>query len=563
MRYFFTIVSVFLIISFIPAIYAPPDFSPQEKFNAADVVLTGKIISFSKPVPPPNMMSSLDTIYKIKVDQYIKNPQNQDVISVIATGGPDAEMKPRSGNVDFDVGDQVYLYLFEDDSGLLRINVYTSYRIETACEPIPDELSHLTDAPSSWEFQTTDSNLNEKQVFAVSEEITIRFDATNNNPATQMLTYELIIHDGARKNERTTFYAESKEITLPGCIGHAIIQWNFIPTQQRDYFVDIRDSDGHGIGFGIPVTLDGSKPSNFDDISVEFTPVLKQYKSKISEDNLRCHTSGTTLAFKIDGKPACLTVNTLAKLLERGWVAEKRYEPLPDMNLSGKPNSSEIAADTAIQFLESSKTFTFDGTERNGGFGNLAHKDELPPTYLINGRFSTDTTGFGDRTNQEVHQLKTDHNIIMKIKGPDVVYAVIDNQWDEINQEFIAERSSGFKDFEVRYQKFFGQEERDYQIRLESRPGLMRIMDTDDVHYLVGHSEFEKFWQAVIENEFFDMKKTTKNCETCVAYILNIESGGTHNTVHWIEGDVLDDGLSNILFALEEIIQNQDNGWPE
>lgn len=552
-----------LIISFTPSIFAPPDFSPQEKFNAAHVILAGEIVSFLKPEAPPNMLSSLDTIYEVKVDQYIKNPQEQDIISVIARGGPDAEMGPRIGNVNFDVGEQVYLYLREDDSGLYRINPFTSYRIETPCEPVPDELSHLTDNPSSWEFQTTDSNLNQKQVFAVNEEIIIRFDATNRNPTTQTLTYDLTVHDGARKNERTTFYTESQDITLPGCIGHAIIQWSFTPTQKGDYFVDIRDNNDHGIGFGFPVTEDGSKPSNFDDMPVESTPILKQYKLKIPDDELRCHKAGTTLAFKIDGKPACLTVSTLAKLLERGWVAEKRYEPLPDMNLSGEPNSSEIAFDAAQKFLDSSKTFTFDGTEQNGGYGNLAYKDGTPPIYLLDGDFSVDTTGYGDRINQTVSKIETPHKIVLKIKGSEVVYAVIDNQWDEINQKFIAKSSENFKDFEVRYQKYNGQEERDYQLKLESRSGLMRITDTsNDAHYLVAHSEFEKFWQVVIENEFFDMGQNVKFCETCIYHSLKIESGGTHNTISWIEESVLDVRVYNVLSALEEITQNQDDGWP-
>lgn len=563
MKYFVIFLIVFVGLSMmITPIFALPYFSPQDKFNAADVILTGEIISISKPVPPPNMLSSLDTIYEVRVDQYIKNSQEQDNISVIARGGPDAQIGPRSSNVDFDVGEQVYLYLSEDDGELFRINPFTSYRIEIPCQSVPDELSHLTDNPSSWEFQATDSNLNQKQVFTINEEIMIRFDATNPAPTTRTITYDLTIHDGEKKDNRTKFHVESKDITLPACVGHAILQWSFTPTQEDDYFIDI-DSNGHGIGFGILVTIDGSKPSNFDDMPVESTPILKQHKLKIPDDQLRCHKNGTTLAFKIDGKPACLTVNTLAKLLERGWVAEKRYEPLPFMNLSGEPHPSEIAGDAAHKFLDSSKTFTFDETKRNGGFSNLAHKNDSPSTYLMNGRFSTDTTGYGERINQEAYEIKTHHNMVLKIKGTDVVYAVIDNQWDEINQKFIAERSENFKDFEVRYQKLFGKEKHDYQLNLESRPGLMRITDiSNDTHYLVSHSEFEKFWKIVIENEFFDLQQSTQYCETCIYHSLNIESGGTHNTITWIDEGVLDVRMYNVLSALEEITQNQDDGWP-
>jgi len=144
MKYFLSAILIaFLILSFIPSIFAP-FFSPQDKFNAAHVVLTGEIISFTKPEPPPNLVSSTDTIYEIKVDKYIKNSLEQDIVSVIARGGPNAEVQPRSGNVNFDVGDFVYLFLREDDSGLYRINTTTSFKIESLCEEVPENLIKIS-----------------------------------------------------------------------------------------------------------------------------------------------------------------------------------------------------------------------------------------------------------------------------------------------------------------------------------------------------------------------------------------------------------------------------------
>lgn len=562
MRYFLAMLFAVLIISFTPAVFGPPFFSDQDKLNAAEVVLTGEIISLHKPEPPPNMLSSLDTIYEIKVDKYIKNPQDGDTVSVIARGGPDADVEPRSGNVDFDVGDLVYLFLNYDDAGMLRVNVFTSYRIDVLCEKVPDELSHLTDPPSKWEYQTTDSDLNEKQFFAVNEEIVIRYDTVNPSPTTKTFTYDLTVHDGENKEHRQVFHAESKEITLPACVGHGILEWRFTPTQARDYFVDIRSENG-GMGFGFPVTEDSSAPSYYYDQPLVEHPVLKQHKMKVDDDNLMCKRDGTVLAFRDNGKPACLTPDTLAKLLERGWIGKKQFVPTPDLNLFDEASSSEIAFDAAHAFLDSSKTFTFDGTERNGGFGNLAYKAGTPPTYLLEGHFSTDTSGYGDRTNQEWSEIKTPHNIVVKIEGPTVVYAVIDNQWDEINQKFIAQRSEDFKDFEVRYQKFFGQEEKDYHIKLESRSGLMRITITpNDTFYLVKHSEFERFWKVVTDNEFFDIKQNAEHCDMCNTHSLNIESGGTHNTVSWYDGDAIDQRLSNVFAALDDITENQDDAWP-
>ena len=564
MKYFLILLFAVLMVSITPVVFGIPHFSEQEKFNAAHVVLTGEIISVKHPEPPPNMLSSLDVIYEINVDKYIKNPMDDDVVSVIARGGPGADVGPRSGNVDFDVGELVYLFLREDENTqMLRINPFTSYRIDVPCELIPDELSHLTDAPSSWEFQITDSEFDEKQFFAINEEIIIRYDATNLRPTTQTLTYDLTIHDGENKENRQTFHTESKEITLPGCIGHAILEWSFIPTKADEYFVDIRN-DGRGIGIGISVTEDGSIPSNYYDEPIVEHPVLKQHKMKIEDGDLMCKRDGTVLAFRDNGKPACLTPSTLAKLLDRGYIGKKSYVPTPDLNLTGQPHSSDIAFDAAQKFLDSSVTFTFDGTKRNGGFGNLAHKLDSPPTYLLDGNFHTETTGYGDRSNQQVSETQTPHNIIVKVKGSDVIYAVIDNQWDEINQKFIAQRSENFKDFELYFQTFFGKEAKDYHIKLESRSGLMRITETpNDTFYLVEHSEFEKFWNAIIDNEFFDISQSVEHCDTCTTNVLKIESGGTHNRVSWYVDSPIEPRLFEILAALDNFSQNRSDSWPQ
>ena len=551
--------SLVLVVSLVPSIIAPPYFSEQDKYNAAHVIVTGNITSVSKPDPPSHMLTSTNTVYEVKVDRYIKNPLDQDVLFVVARGGPDAEDDPMGSTVNFDVGDYVYLYLREDGD-MYRVNTVTSYKIKMPCEPIPEELASLTDKPSAWEFQAVDSDYNEKHVFAVGEKVIIRYDATNSEPETSTVTYDMAVHDGKRKDERTVFYADSKDITLPSCVGHAILEWSFTPTFARDYFVDVRSSGGHGIGFGISVTDGGEKPANHDDTPV-LAPILKQFKA--DSDNLRCHKAGTTLAFKIDGTPACLRPSTLGKLLDRGWVAQ--YEPLPDMNLSGRPDPSEIAADAAIRFMESSPTMLFDGTKKNGGFANLAHTDDSPPTYLLKGHFTTDTTGYGTRENQEVQEIETDHKMIFKIKGSDVIYAVIDNRWDEINQEFIAQPSDGFKDFEMRYTKWTDGKEQNYYLKFDSRSGFFRVTEGDhDAFFLVPMKEFDVLWKTIMDNGFFEMEthpfEPTPGCN-CTTHTLKIDSGGSHNTAYWYEGEQTKQ-IGSIMHQIDQIISSYDEEWP-
>jgi hypothetical protein len=548
--------SLMLFVTLIPSVFAMPWFSPQDRYNSADVILTGEILSYTKPDPLSNQVSSIDTIYEVKVDQYIKNPLDKDIISVIARGGPGAELDPMGGStVNFDTGDYVYLYLDKLDNGMFRVKTIFSYKMETPCEPIPDELAHLTDEPSPWQFQVTDSNRNAKDVFSANEEVVIRYDTTNRETTTQTITYEMTVHDGPNSDDKILYQPPPQEITLPACKGHKIIEWRFTPTEVREYFVQIRDSYDSGLGFGIQVTQTGEK---FEEPEIQVPkPILQQLKFGIEKENLVCHgIPQRFLVWKYNGLPACVDLETVFPLIERGWAKKETTD------------TSSPAFDVAQRFLESSHTFAFDGIKEGSGFSLLSYSDEYPPTYLLQGQFSSEHAGYGDRTGQVLAQMITPHEIIVKVRGPVVLYAVIDNQWDEINQQFIAERLSDFKDYKVRYSKYFGGEERDYHIILDSQAGLLRFTDTpNDTHYLVSYSTFEKLWNVISENDFFELENPNPEpeplCDGCIAHNLNIESGGAQNDLYWLEEQNMPENLMQVMSELEEIVQNQKDGWPQ
>lgn len=81
--------------------YGIPYVSPPGKYFNSDIILIGKIVS-SAP------FSSDHTKYEIKVEQYLKNPQSQDIMTVIALGTNKTAM---TADTVFDVGQQVFLYL--------------------------------------------------------------------------------------------------------------------------------------------------------------------------------------------------------------------------------------------------------------------------------------------------------------------------------------------------------------------------------------------------------------------------------------------------------------------
>jgi len=117
------IVAVLVLIP-IQLVYAPPPApDPEDDFRYSDHVITGKIIS-SEIIKDPREDNSAATfydiiIYQVKVEEWHKNPLENDIITVYGTHFPnDVIPEPDWGVVEFEIGDTVYLYINETDDGL-------------------------------------------------------------------------------------------------------------------------------------------------------------------------------------------------------------------------------------------------------------------------------------------------------------------------------------------------------------------------------------------------------------------------------------------------------------
>src|SRR5947209_9881727 len=84
--------------------HAFPFTSFQDRYIMSDVVLIGKIIS-------ARQYSTTQTMYDIQVEQYLKNPQLEDKITVIVQGTKDTPVNPRAPYTVYNVGDRVFFYL--------------------------------------------------------------------------------------------------------------------------------------------------------------------------------------------------------------------------------------------------------------------------------------------------------------------------------------------------------------------------------------------------------------------------------------------------------------------
>jgi hypothetical protein len=104
--------------------------------------------------------------------------------------------------------------------------------------------------------------------------------------------------------------------------------------------------------------------------------------------------------------------------------------------------TKESAIKTASTFLSSEATYKFDGMQSSLIMD--AQKIELgtsPPkeVYLVTAEFTSRQAGYGDRTGMMMADVLTTHKCVITIdQNNDVISAIMDGQWDMINQKTIS-----------------------------------------------------------------------------------------------------------------------------
>lgn len=100
--------------------------------------------------------------------------------------------------------------------------------------------------------------------------------------------------------------------------------------------------------------------------------------------------------------------------------------------INGSEEETQKMRDISKQFIITSPTFSYDGISDSLEI-QIISLDEASG-FLVKGKFKTNHSGFGNRVNLDLPEEITLHIIEMVIVDKKVISAVIDNQWDEINQ---------------------------------------------------------------------------------------------------------------------------------
>ncbi|MFT4249739.1 MAG: hypothetical protein ACMXYD_00015 [Candidatus Woesearchaeota archaeon] len=92
----------------------------------------------------------------------------------------------------------------------------------------------------------------------------------------------------------------------------------------------------------------------------------------------------------------------------------------------------------ATQWIQQAPTYAHDG--ENLALTEYYVQESYPERHVLTFSFTSRTAGYGDRSDELVAQVLTDHEIRVVIVEEEVVSAVIDGVWDEVAQEMLLEQ---------------------------------------------------------------------------------------------------------------------------
>lgn len=301
-----------------------------DSYNNSDLVLVGKILSLSQvptttssPSQQPNQ-----TRYDIEVEQYYKNPQQSHLMTVYGY----AKGIYLSQDPTYDVGDRVFLYL-HNENGHYQIQS-DSLKLDNNCDArgmipmatLPFEPPAISSAAIGHSFYASDSEGNAQEFFLAGNNVTINFDEQNALPVVKDVTVELIVKTN---NDTKIVMDDKKSVTVQACNGWIPMKWIFIPTMRGEYTVQVNVTADYNFGNRYVLSSEPVINTGFTVRENTGGPViekaqiaspLKQFKSGIAANDVKCREDLMLVIKTTDGSPACVKPLTYNKLALQGWA---------------------------------------------------------------------------------------------------------------------------------------------------------------------------------------------------------------------------------------------------
>lgn len=306
---------VILFLAVIPClitlhVYGIPPIAPQVEYFNSDTVLIGKVLT-AEPYSQTQMK------YRVQVEQYLKNPQTQDIITVIADGTNKTLVeRGLAPDTVYDVGQNVLLYLKNENRNYVAW--YFSHSTDSLCDPAPtkDDLNfslsqdtRFSALPAYFPLRVETGIPN---LFRVDDTILMHYDTWNRHFTTKTFDVEFDVKNGTNGELLSNV---TKQVELKPCIGHQTVGTSFIPKKAGMYEIDVI-FDGSLLGTTVKVE------HNFSGVKLEAVPLspMQQFKEGIKPEYIKCNQNLHLIIKAEDGSFACVTIETGKNLAIRGWA---------------------------------------------------------------------------------------------------------------------------------------------------------------------------------------------------------------------------------------------------
>jgi hypothetical protein len=112
-------------------------------------------------------------------------------------------------------------------------------------------------------------------------------------------------------------------------------------------------------------------------------------------------------------------------------------------DLSGVANDAqERAVEISTTFIVQAPTFKFDGINETLQVIDSVTLESFPEQHVTTITFDSRHAGYGDREGQALAQVITPHTARVTVVTDNVISAVLDRRWDEINQRLLNQTGS-------------------------------------------------------------------------------------------------------------------------
>lgn len=239
--------------------YAMPSFSSQEIYDFSSVIVLGKVISVDSTFSPTH------NLYEIKVEKYLKNPQDADML--FAAGQKTVNV--RLGNTVFNVNDRGLFFLMNYTVGYDNPSkIFGMYPTSRLIDPEWDKCNIFEkNVPREhWTFGGVNNlpivrqgNNTDNETFKIRKEITIMYDIFNHSPIPKNTTYGILVKNLDDPDTLYKFTEINNAYILEPCTSYKTLTWSFTPSKPGHYSVEMYDLKGSRMEIGFVVF--GDEPS--------------------------------------------------------------------------------------------------------------------------------------------------------------------------------------------------------------------------------------------------------------------------------------------------------------